>query len=92
MHGAVGCSEVGQAADGDTAQFGYALDGYPVHSPFEEGEAADDLDECNGHTTESAGYHYHANPAAENLVISCLVGQIAESEDGAGGPPGDADG
>ena len=33
MHGAVGCSEVGEAVDGDTAQFGYALDGYAVHSP-----------------------------------------------------------
>ncbi len=44
LHGAVGCSEVGEAADGDTAQFGYALDGYAVHSPFEEGEAPDDLD------------------------------------------------
>ena len=59
----------------------------PVHSPFAEGEAPDDLDECNGHTTEAAGYHYHANPAAENQVIACLVGQTAESEDAAGGPP-----
>ena len=87
LHGAVGCSEVGEAADGDTAQFGYALDGYAVHSPFEDGAAPDDLDECNGHTTDDAGYHYHANPAAENLVIACLVGQTAESED-AGGPGG----
>ena len=68
LHGAVGCSEVGEAVEGDTAQFGYALDGYAVHSPFEDGEASDDLDECNGHTTDAAGYHYHANPAAENLV------------------------
>ena len=88
LHGAVGCSEVGEAADGDTAQFGYALDGYAVHSPFEEGEAPDDLDECNGHTTDALGYHYHANPASKNLVIACLVGQTVESEDGAGGPPG----
>ena len=27
LHGAVGCSEVGEALDGETAQFGYALDG-----------------------------------------------------------------
>ncbi len=92
LHGAVGCSEVGKAADGETAQFGYALDGYAVHSPYEDGAAPDDLDACNGHTTDG-GYHYHANPAAENLVIACLVGQTAESEDaggpGAGGGPGD---
>ena len=90
LHGAVGCSEVGDAVDGDTAQFGYALDGYPVHSPFAEGEAPDDLDQCNGHTTDALGYHYHANPAAENLVIACLVGQTAATTDGpgGGGPPG----
>ena len=90
LHGAVGCSEVGDVVDGDTAQFGYALDGYAVHSPFEEGEAPDDLDACNGHTTDALGYHYHANPAAENLVIACMVGQTVESEDaaGGGGPPG----
>ncbi|MEG9225533.1 YHYH protein [Aeromicrobium sp. Sec7.5] len=88
LHGAVGCSEVGEALDGETAQFGYALDGYAVHSPYEEGEAPDDLDACNGHTTDDLGYHYHANPASENLVIACLVGQTVESEDGGGGPPG----
>ncbi len=88
LHGAVGCSEVGDAAEGETAQFGYALDGYAVHSPYEDGDAPDDLDACNGHTTDELGYHYHANPASQNLVIACLVGQTVESEDGAGGPPG----
>ena len=87
MHGATGCSEVGEAAEGETAMFGYALDGYAVHSPYAEGEAADDLDECNGHTTDAAGYHYHANPAAENQILSCMVGQTAESEGAAGGAP-----
>ena len=38
MHGAVGCSEVGEAVDGDPPIFGYALDGYALHSPFEAGE------------------------------------------------------
>ncbi len=98
LHGAVGCSEVGDAVDGDPAQFGYTLDGYAVHSPFEEGEAPDDLDECNGHTTDAGGYHYHANPAAENQVVACMVGQTVESEDGpgaapnGGGPPDGDDG
>ncbi len=71
MHGAAGCSEVGDAADGDTPMFGYAMDGYPVHSPLE----TDGLDECNGHTTDADGYHYHANDASENQVVQCLVGQ-----------------
>ena len=89
LHGAVGCSENGKAAENDTPIFGYAMDGYPVHSPFEAGAAGSgDLDKCNGHTTAAGGYHYHANPAAQNQVIACLVGQTVESADGAGGPPG----
>ncbi|RNE48332.1 YHYH protein [Corynebacterium alimapuense] len=89
MHGAVGCSEVEGASEGETLQFGYALDGYPVHSPYDEQQAAEvELDECNGHYTEAEGYHYHANPAEENQVITCMIGQTAEAEVAAGGPPG----
>ncbi len=90
LHGAVGCSESGEAAEGDTPVFGYAMDGYPVHSPFADDaeEQAADLDACNGHTTEDGGYHYHANQAAKNQVIACLVGQTVASEEGADGPPG----
>ena len=92
LHGAVGCSEIGEAAAGDTPMFGYALDGYPVHSPFTDAELADvELDECNGHTTEDDGYHYHANSAKENQVIACLTGQTVATDDaggpGGGGPP-----
>lgn len=92
LHGAVGCSESGEASAGDTPMFGYALDGYPVHSPFSESGLADvELDECNGHTTEDDGYHYHANSAKENQVIACLKGQTAATDDAAGpaggGPP-----
>jgi hypothetical protein len=92
MHGAVGCSETGDAVDGDPPMFGYAMDGYPVHSPFDDADAAAaaDLDECNGHTT-AAGYHYHANSASENQVIECLIGQTVVGADagaGGGGGPG----
>lgn len=90
MHGAVGCSEI-DAVDDDSAMFGYAMDGYPIHSPLDAADAdAADLDECNGHTTEEAGYHYHANDASENQVVECLIGQtVAGADDGGGrgGPP-----
>ncbi len=87
MHGAVGCSEVGDTVDGETPMFGYAMDGFPVHSPLEDSASAD-LDECNGHTTEEAGYHYHANSAEKNQVIQCLVGEtVAGGDEGAGGAP-----
>jgi hypothetical protein len=74
--------------------FGYALDGYALHSPFDDDAAleAAGLDECNGHTTDADGYHYHANDAAENQVVECLIGQTVTGADGAagaagGGPP-----
>ena len=89
MHGAVGCSEIGDTVDGETPMFGYAMDGYPVHSPLDEADVeAAGLDECNGHTTDEAGYHYHANSAAENQVIECLMGQTVAGNEGGGRPPG----
>ena len=91
IHGARACSEVGEAAQGETPIFAYAMDGYAIHSPLEaEAEAAADLDACNGHTTDADGYHYHANPAEENSVLTCFVGVTVEAgeQGGGGGPPG----
>ncbi|MEJ1154787.1 MULTISPECIES: YHYH protein [Microbacterium] len=88
LHGAAGCSEVESASEDETGQFGYAMDGYPVFSPYTEEQLESvELDECNGHTTEAEGYHYHANAIEENLVIECFVGQVVANEEGAGGPP-----
>ena len=92
MHATMGCSESAQAVpDGETPIFGYAMDGYAIHSPYESGDEPADLDECNGHETAEQGYHYHANNAAKNQVVQCVTGQtVAGSDDGArpGGPPG----
>ena len=88
LHGAVGCSELPASEAGDTPMFGYALDGYAVHSPLDAAAAAADLDECNGHTTPESGYHYHANSAEKNQVITCFIGQtVARDNAGPGGPP-----
>lgn len=44
------------------APVAWALDGYPVYGLNEpEGTAPTGLDAFNGHTTVSAGYHYHAS-------------------------------
>ncbi len=90
MHGAVGCSEVGDTVDGETPIFGYAMDGFAIHSPLDPADVeAAELDECNGHTTEADGYHYHANSAEKNQVLACMIGQtVAGAEGAAGGPPG----
>ena len=89
LHGAVGCSEVGEASEGETPIFAYAVDGYPIHSPL---EAATELDECNGHATEEFGYHYHANPAEENGVLTCFMGLTVQAQGGEGGPPAGGNG
>jgi len=85
LHGALGCSELDEVADGETPMFAYAADGFPVHSPLDDPDSVE-LDECNGHTTDEAGYHYHANSAEQNLVIECLIGVTVAGE--AGGGPG----
>lgn len=95
LHGAVGCGEVGEAPEGETPIFAYALDGVPIHSPLDEETAAvTELDECNGHTTEEYGYHYHANPAEENGVLTCFMGLTVQTQGdgGEGGPPADGEG
>ena len=88
LHGVTGCGHLdGQASTGETKTFGYAADGYPIHLPL-QGAAltATGLDECNGHSTASEGYHYHANNAAKNAILPCLKGEYVATAH-AGGPP-----
>ncbi|MGA7436217.1 MAG: YHYH protein [Solirubrobacterales bacterium] len=92
MHATTGCSDSTQeVADGETAMFGYAMDGYAIHGPYSEKEEADaGLDECNGHETSELGYHYHANQVKDNAVLTCFSGKTIEAADdgaAAGGPP-----
>lgn len=89
LHGAVGCSEVGEAAEGETPIMAYAYDGYGIHSPYDEGNEAADLDACNGHTTDELGYHYHAASVQDNAILSCFMGEVAESTERGGGGRGD---
>ncbi len=77
IHGTTGCSDVGEAVNGETAPFAIAIDGHTVHAPDEGLE----LDECNGHTTDEYGYHYHANAVDENATLTCLTGLTVEGAD-----------
>ena|GEM_PF-623457 len=90
LHGAVGCSELEASSADETPMFAYAMDGFPIHSPLDD-PSAFDLDECNGHTTEEDGYHYHANNAAENQVLECLMGQTVATGGDAGAAGGRPD-
>ena len=92
MHATTGCSGSAQAVpDGETALFGYALDGYAIHEPYDDAGSGANLDECNGHETAESGYHYHANEVAKNAVLTCFSGETTASADegpGNGGPGG----
>ena len=88
LHGVTGCGHLEDIeTEGETKMFGYAADGYPIHLPL-EGDAleAADLDSCNGHSTATEGYHYHANSAAKNAILPCLTGEYVSTSE-AGGPP-----
>ena len=88
MHGVTGCGHlISDAADNETSMFGYAADGYPIHLPLTDAALKKvTLDECNGHSTASEGYHYHANNASKNAILPCLMGEYVSSGN-AGGPP-----
>ena len=89
LHGARGCSEVGDSVDGETPIFAYALDGFAIHSPLDPAvEAAAGLDACQGHTTEADGYHYHAAAVADNAILSCFTGVTVETTNPGRGPGG----
>ena len=96
MHATTGCSDsTKDVPAGETAMFGYALDGFAIHAPYDPDVEADaGLDECNGHETEELGYHYHANQVEENAVLTCFSGMTTEAADGggAGGGGGGGDG
>ena len=86
VHGTAGCSDVGEAPEGETSPFAYAIDGFTIHAPYEEGSEVE-LDECNGHTSDEYGYHYHAAALEDNATLTCLMGVITEGQDAGGGPP-----
>jgi hypothetical protein len=98
LHGVTGCGHLeGEDAAGETKMFGYAADGFPIHLPLtSDALTTVDLDECNGHSTTSEGYHYHANSAAKNAILPCLMGEyVSTGGDGGrpqGPPPGGAPG
>ncbi|WP_168797727.1 YHYH protein [Aliishimia ponticola] len=77
----------------ETAQFGYAFDGFAMYGALNyDGSTPEDLDACGGHVglTEEGGdpvYHYHSGTSFPNLP-ACLVGVVAQdnfSTNAAGG-------
>lgn len=65
------------------------MDGFPIHNAYEDSNQTPKLDECGGHEVEGIGYHYHANKAETNSVISCFHGTLVQGQqDERGGKPG----
>ena len=94
MHGVTGCGTLDDDhIAGETAMFGYAMDGFPIHLPLSGDElAAAKLDECGGHSTPGLGYHYHANDPSKNSVLTCLKGEYSATSTTQDGGPGNGQG
>lgn len=75
-HAAKDCSKSVQVKDGHGAIIGVAFDGHAMFSRTDkDGNLADDLDECGGHSYGTTGYHYHVNAPGKNEILSCLRSQ-----------------
>lgn len=83
------CPGISFEDDGHAGAFGYALDGYAIHTMLDQdGNEASDLDVCRGHTDDARGYHYHAASAGENAFIGCFSGETVAVDDSRPPPPG----
>jgi hypothetical protein len=60
-------------ADGHPAVIGYAFDGFAIHANYGSATPDAPLDECNGHTDATHGYHYHAT-ATSPYLLGCYRG------------------
>jgi len=88
-HAATDCVEIGVQDDGHSAMIGIALDGYSIFANTDaSGTGPGELDECDGHTDDVRGYHYHAKPGGFNQIISCFSGVTGQFEGGNGGRAG----
>ena len=77
--------EKDDGSQGHSPLLGFAFDGYGIYGPFgENGKRPADLDECNGHTDETRGYHYHVTDKFP-YIIGGYHGQVEASNlDGSG--------
>lgn len=70
---------------------GYAFDGFPIYGPNDvDGKPPINLDECNGHSDDERGYHYHVT-AGPPYIIGAYKGVVEQSNlsrpPRGGGPP-----
>ena len=55
---------------------GYAADGFTLWSHTDtKGSEVSGLDQCNGHSTQALGYHYHAGAAGSNKILGCFTSE-----------------
>lgn len=79
------------AAGEHSPLIGFAFDGYAIHGPHDAGgKPPTDLDECNGHSDDTRGYHYHVTESFP-YILGGYRGEVeAANLDGPprGGPGG----
>ena len=77
-----------EAPSGHSPLIGFAFDGFAIYGPNgEDGKPPSDLDECNGHTDTTRGYHYHVT-AGYPYVLGAYHGVVEKSNINHGPPQG----
>tara|TARA_B110000211_G_scaffold158725_1_gene179742 strand:+ start:2710 stop:3759 length:1050 start_codon:yes stop_codon:yes gene_type:complete len=78
-HGDTGMTTRIEQSDGHAAMIGYALDGFGLYAKLDDnGNEAEDMDECRGHNDDTRGYHYHVLSLESNEFLDCFYGAWAE--------------
>jgi hypothetical protein len=80
-----------RSPEGRSGRIGYALDGYPIHGPYDEhGQMPQDLDKCGGRLDTKLGYVYHVQfkpPYTIGCFHGVMAGNQLPEQVGGGKPP-----
>jgi len=75
-HAATECLKDTASVSEQESIIGVAMDGHFIHARLHnDGTLPEGLDQCGGHETEQAAYHYHAGEEGSNAILNCMLGE-----------------
>jgi len=86
-HAVTNCLDNIAKQSDDAPIIGIAMDGYKIMTHLSNDQTVPlDLDQCNGHTSSTEGYHYHAGAPGSNAIVGCLSGEAGCVSESPGQP------